>query len=45
MTSHNQQPSLEVKTSLKVQRLTLETANYAEYNSDTSALPHRLFCG
>lgn len=39
LTEDNQQPSLEGKNSLKVQRLTPETAK-AEYNGDTST-PHQ----
>ena len=39
LTEDNQQPSLESKDSLKVQRLTPETA-LAEYNGDTS-IPHQ----
>ena len=42
LTEDNQQPSLESKDSLKVQRLTPETAN-AEYNGDTST-PHQIEC-
>lgn len=42
LTEDNQQPSLEIKDSLKVQRLTPETAD-AEYNGDTS-IPHLIDC-
>jgi hypothetical protein len=42
LTEDNQQPSLESKDSLKVQRLTPETTN-VEYNGDTST-PHLIDC-
>jgi hypothetical protein len=42
LTEDNQQPSLESKDSLKVQRLTPETTD-VEYNGDTST-PHLIDC-